>query len=77
MAGHKFCERKKNKDLWLRFHNLYKQHHIQFHWVKGHADNPFNNRCDELATQAADGKDLLIDEGYENDTGQTSPDQLF
>jgi ribonuclease HI len=33
--------------------------------VKGHADNPLNNRCDELATQAADGKNLLIDEGYE------------
>jgi ribonuclease HI len=34
--------------------------------VKGHAENPMNNRCDELATQAADGKNLLIDEGYEN-----------
>jgi ribonuclease HI len=35
--------------------------------VKGHADNAFNNRCDELATQAADGKNLLIDEGYESE----------
>lgn len=34
-------------------------------WVKGHADNPFNNRCYELATQAADGMHLQIDEGYE------------
>ncbi len=55
---------KKNKDLWMRYHELAKQHHIKFHWVKGHADNPFNNRCDQLATQAADGHNLLDDEGY-------------
>lgn len=67
-----FAKGKKNKDLWVRFYNLYKQHHIQFVWVKGHADNAFNNRCDELATSAADGKDLLIDEGYEMD-----PDRLL
>jgi ribonuclease HI len=34
-------------------------------WVKGHADNPYNNRCDELATAAADGKHLVDDVGYE------------
>jgi ribonuclease HI len=34
-------------------------------WVKGHADNAYNNRCDELATAAADGKNLPVDEGYE------------
>ncbi len=56
---------KKNKDLWLRYYDLAARHHIQFHWVKGHASNPHNNRCDELATQAADGKHLLEDEGYE------------
>jgi ribonuclease HI len=56
---------KKNKDLWLRFAELSKKHRIQFHWVKGHASNPHNNRCDELATTAADGKHLLDDEGYE------------
>jgi ribonuclease HI len=33
--------------------------------VKGHADNEYNNRCDILATRAADGDNLLIDEGYE------------
>ena len=36
-------------------------------WVKGHADNPNNNRCDELATAAADGKNLLVDEVYEEE----------
>lgn len=60
---------KKNKDLWLRFYKLSKDFTIQFKWVRGHADNAFNNRCDVLATQAADGKDLLIDEVYERETG--------
>ncbi len=58
---------KKNKDLWMQFHELAKKHQLNFIWVKGHADNPFNNRCDELATAAADGMDLLIDEEYEKD----------
>ncbi len=56
---------KKNKDLWLRFHKLSQNHKLKFKWVKGHADNFYNTRCDELATEAADGKHLLIDEGYE------------
>jgi ribonuclease HI len=56
---------KKNKDLWLRYHELSGGYHIRFHWVRGHASNPYNNRCDELATQAADGEKLLEDEGYE------------
>jgi len=56
---------KKNKDLWLYFNELSKKHNVRFKWVRGHADNPFNNRCDELATAAADGKDLEEDEGYE------------
>ena len=67
-----FAKGKKNKDLWVRFYNLYKQHQIQFVWVKGHADNVYNNRCDVLATTAADGNHLLVDEGYEMD-----PDQLL
>ena len=58
---------KKNKDLWMRYANLAKNHNIQFKWVRGHSDNVFNNRCDELATAAADGKDLLEDTGYVND----------
>lgn len=61
---------KKNKDLWLQYHQLSKDFNIRFKWVKGHADNPFNNRCDELATMAADGNDLLIDEGYEKEVNK-------
>ena len=61
-----FTRGKKNSDLWLRYHELSKKHKIQFKWVKGHAENLMNNRCDELATEAADGKHLLVDTGYEN-----------
>lgn len=56
---------KKNKDLWMEFYRLSKKFSIKFVWVKGHAENIYNNRCDELATTAADGNNLLIDEGYE------------
>lgn len=56
---------KKNRDLWTKYHELSQQHSIRFKWVKGHADNPYNNRCDELATAAADGRNLQEDEGYE------------
>ena len=62
-----FAKGKKNKDLWVKYYNLAQKHQLNFVWVKGHADNPNNNRCDELATAAADGKNLLIDEGYEID----------
>lgn len=56
---------KKNADLWQRFLISYRKHQIKFHWVKGHADNPYNNRCDQLATLAADGHYLLKDDVFE------------
>ncbi len=65
-----FAGGKKNKDLWVRYYNLAKQHQIKFVWVKGHAENPNNNRCDILATSAADNGGLLIDEGYEMNSDQ-------
>ena len=57
---------KKNQDLWREFYELSHKHKIKFTWVRGHAENPLNNRCDELATAAADGpiSGLLEDEGY-------------
>ena len=58
---------KKNKDLWKHYHELAKSFTINFVWVKGHANNRLNNRCDELATSAADGKNLLVDEWYEKE----------
>lgn len=42
----------KNPELWERLLNLLKKHDVSFYWVKGHADNPYNNRCDELAVAA-------------------------
>ena len=38
-----------NPDLWQRLLDLLDTHQVTFHWVKGHAENPYNNRCDELA----------------------------
>lgn len=64
---------KKNIDLWKRFLLIYPKHCVRFNWVKGHAGNLFNERCDVLAVQAAEGTDLLIDEGYE----QTGKSNLF
>lgn len=57
---------KKNPDLWRRFLAVYRRHDVRFVWVKGHADNVENNRCDFLATSAARGSDLLTDHGYES-----------
>lgn len=57
---------KKNVDLWQRFLKIYRQHKVQFVWVKGHAGNKYNERCDELAVQAAESGNLLIDQGYED-----------
>jgi ribonuclease HI len=38
-----------NSDLWARLLEQYETHTVNLHWVKGHAENPYNNRCDELA----------------------------
>jgi ribonuclease HI len=56
----------KNPDLWQRLLKVYSKHKVRFVWVKGHAGNPENERCDQLAVRAALGSELLIDEGYEN-----------
>lgn len=56
---------KKNPDLWRRFIDIYKQHDVKMHWIKGHSGIPENERCDVLAVESADGYDLLVDEGYE------------
>jgi ribonuclease HI len=63
---------KKNKDLWLRFLELYKLHQIRFVWVKGHNGHPENERCDELAVMAAKQKDLKIDTVFEVENQKSS-----
>jgi ribonuclease HI len=56
---------KKNPDLWMRFLKIYPKHQVKFVWIKGHNENPENERCDRLAVAAALQKGLLADEGYE------------
>lgn len=53
----------KNEDLWKRLLKAKEIHQVTFHWVKGHAGHEENERCDQLATTAADGEDLLEDPG--------------
>jgi len=59
----------KNPDLWIRFATLQKRHRIAFHWIKGHAGHPENERCDALAVEAGAGavqagRQLPPDPGY-------------
>ena len=56
---------KKNADLWKRFLLIYQKHNVSFQWIKGHAGHPENEKCDLLAVEASDFKELLIDQGYE------------
>lgn len=55
---------KKNEDLWLRFLKIYQKHKVKFVWVKGHADIPDNERCDQLAVEASMQPHLKKDSGY-------------
>jgi len=67
----KHFNKKKNPDLWLRFLKVYRKYNVSFIWVKGHANNKENERCDVLAVQVADGNNLLIDQWYENNVANT------
>lgn len=51
----------KNVDLWKRLLAAKEPHQVAFHWVKGHDGHPLNERCDQLATEAADGDVLMED----------------
>ncbi|MFK7741183.1 MAG: ribonuclease HI [Planctomycetota bacterium] len=55
----------KNKDLWLRMVAAAEPHEVRWHWVKGHSGDPENECCDQLAVAAANGSELLPDEGYD------------
>ena len=54
-------EMAKNPDLWARMLDLLEKHNVEFIWVKGHAGNPENERCDELAVNASQDFDLSDD----------------
>lgn len=63
-------KKKKNPDLWKQFLVVYRQHNVKIKWIKGHNEHPENERCDELAVEAAEGngldfEGLHIDEEYE------------
>lgn len=56
--------KKKNPDLWIRFLEVYRRHQVTLIWVKGHNNNPENERCDMLAVNASKGPILNEDKGY-------------
>ena len=63
---------KKNPDLWMRFLKIYRQHQVDFKWIKGHNNHPQNERCDELAVMASGLPNLSVDAFYEKEE-----DKLF
>ena len=54
----------KNQDLWVKLDNELQRHKVRWDWVKGHSGHPQNERCDELAREAASGSSLQEDSGY-------------
>lgn len=62
---------KKNPDLWLRYIPLHLKYKPKFIWVKGHAGNIENERCDQLAVEAATAPNLPADQGYEAIIGKS------
>ncbi len=61
---------KKNPDLWMRFLKIYRNHKVDFKWVKGHNSHPQNERCDELAVYASNLPNLSVDAFYEKEEGK-------
>jgi len=55
---------KKNEDLWMRFFDIYSKHKVTFVWIKGHAGHIENERCDQMAVDAALQQSLPEDYGY-------------
>lgn len=66
-------ESAKNVDMWAPLLDLTEHHEVEFRWVKGHAGNRDNERCDRLATSAAKGTDLERDVGFETGNTQRPP----
>jgi len=62
---------KKNADLWMRFLAIYPKNLVRFQWVKGHDGNFYNERCDQLAVEAATSTGLKQDAVFERESGFT------
>lgn len=60
---------KKNRDLWERYLKASAPHDVRFKWVKGHAGHPENERCDQLAVEASERKNLKVDAVFEANNG--------
>jgi ribonuclease HI len=58
-------EKALNPDLWERLITLCDGHEVEFKWIRGHAGDTENERCDSLAIEAARQSTLIVDEGYE------------
>ena len=67
--------KKKNPDLWIRFLKIYRRHIVTFVWIKGHANNKENERCDELAVKVTESENLEVDSWYENNVANKN--ELF
>ena len=68
---------KKNSDLWKRYLKIHPKFKVSYHWVKGHAGHPENERCDTLAVEAADGNDKKIDKVFEEIQEKKDDQSLF
>lgn len=66
---------KKNPDLWQRFLVVYRKHRVKFIWIRGHAEIPENERCDQLAVRASKMSDLQVDAYYEGE--RSKMEKLF
>jgi ribonuclease HI len=77
--GWKLSKKRKaeNVDLWEQLLALCEQHDVEFRWVRGHAGNPDNERCDQLAMQAASRPTLLPDTAFETGETQEASVSLF
>ena len=67
--------KKKNPDLWIRFLKIFRKHQVRFVWVRGHSNIKENERCDQLAVEAADSSNLKKDVWYENNVANNN--ELF
>ena len=67
--------KKKNPDLWIRFLKIFRKHQVRFVWVKGHSNIKENERCDQLAVEAAESSSLKKDVWYENNVANNN--ELF
>jgi len=55
---------KANPDLWIRFLQVYRKHHVTFQWIRGHNGHPENEQCDRMAVHASTSPGRIMDKGY-------------